>query len=368
MLFCAAPARAELRAEIELRVGESGSFGAGPAEARLGEEIVARAVLRDGRRRLLLPAGAELSWFRLVPRPLHRDHPRQGRFGQVYANSVMGGPEHGRWLGYDRLEYDRRFFPSEEDRFARVDGPLLRLRGVDRLASQELRRPPHRAPEAEAAGSLWLQVEIRLPDGRRVRSPGREPAEISGERGRERAGLARGVARLSFRTGDDFLGWMSTYFGVPYVFGSTPAQSERYLGIDCADVMIAARRRIVRRPPAYTFVVGLARHAEPITETLRLSASHEIVDAEGRAVTLRWGAQIRAGDLVAFDYAGEGGSLLPRAWDHVGSLHSDSGASGRVGVLDGMDLVRHMGLTGLTDEPLRGQGRGVHLRILRWRR
>ena len=56
-------------------------------------------------------------------------------------------------------------------------------------------------------------------------------------------------------------------------------------------------------------------------------------------------------------------AILPRAWDHIGTLVRDADGDG---VLSARDVMRHMGFLGLADEPLSVHGH-VRLRIYRWR-
>ena len=88
---------------------------------------------------------------------------------------------------------------------------------------------------------------------------------------------------------------------------------------------------------------------------------------DGTEARLRWGEDIRVGDMVAIDYS-SAGDQLPRPWDHIGALLEDRGPEGRPdGILGAEDMVRHMGNRGLTDERLRAHGR-IRARIWRWRR
>ena len=101
--------------------------------------------------------------------------------------------------------------------------------------------------------------------------------------------------------------------------------------------------------------IGSSGHARSVSGVVHQSAS-------GRLDTLlRWGREVRPGDIVLIDYVGF--SDLPRPWDHVGVLARDDGD----GSLDADDVLYHMGLeTGLTVEPLRAQG-AVRLQLLRLR-
>src|SRR5207248_10608299 len=98
------------------------------------------------------------------------------------------------------------------------------------------------------------------------------------------------VFRYTFRSGDDFLGWLSSFFNVPYLFGSAGkgarSQAERYLGADCADILVAALRRS-----------GVS---------IDYTSVADMVDALPKVK-----GPVRAGDLYALDYVGYD-SELPR--------------------------------------------------------
>jgi hypothetical protein len=160
--------------------------------------------------------------------------------------------------------------------------------------------------------------------------------------------------------------------------------------------MIAAQRRVSGRALAYTSVQGLERHAVAVSAPFELErdgtlhdgtlhdgtphdAAHDAehdgtargtdatADGARSSLVLRFGRDVRPGDLLAIDYADDPEGQLPRPWDHVGALLEDRGPGGRAdGVLGPEDLVRHMGLRGLVDEPLARHGH-VRLRIWRWR-
>jgi hypothetical protein len=155
--------------------------------------------------------------------------------------------------------------------------------------------------------------------------------------------IAPRVFRYSFRAGDDFLGWLTSYFNVPYLFGSAGKgarnQAERYLGADCADVLVAALRKSGR--------------------ALDYASVTELVDALPRAA-----GRVRPGDLYALDYVGY--DDLPRAWDHIVALVEDRGPDGRPDGKPGPeDLVADSGnAEGLKVAPLADQG-AVRITVLR---
>lgn len=337
---------------VEVRVQTERGARPGPVDARLGEPVRLVVTRRRGRP---LPEGSEVRWLRIAPRLQHVEGHAEGAAPSdpTYANAVLGGPEHGEWVGVDTIEY--RAESLAPGPHARIEGDALVLEGAPPPTWQE-RTPSRSTP---MAGTLWVAAEVVLPDGRVGRTAAADDTD--------RMGLASAVMRVSFRQGEGFVGWMSAFFGVPYVFGSTPVQSERRVGIDCADVLVGARRAQTGGRLRYTSVRGMGRLAEPISEPLILDEDGIVRDAEGEPVRLRWGETIEAGDMLAIDYANDGSELmLPRAWDHIGVLLEDA-REGRRGILDGADVLRHMSVRGLTDEPLSGHGR-IRLRIWRWKR
>ena len=273
----------------------------------------------------------------------HVDLPAPNPGIPSFSNTVLTGPEHGRWLGFDTLEYTES--PLSSAAGVEVGAEAVTLRAARPV---DARRDRH-----QGAGSVFVAAELTLPDGSRVRTPG--------ARDTDRFGLSRRVLRISFREADDMMGWLSTYFLVPNVFGSSGPgrdhQSDRYVGADCADVLVGAVRAM-GRPLPYVSVAGLSRIADARSEVLLQDAEGRLSGAGGAATSLVWGRDVSRGDYVTLDYADPADrTQLPRAWDHIGALVGDTNGNG---VLDGADLLRHMSHRGLVDQPLREQG---HARI-----
>ena len=356
----AAAAVAEPRAVVVVRAPGTDTFRAAPVNARLGEVVDAAVVIveRDGSVRApasvervvlergrvarvagALPAQTRVTFVRVEPRLVHVETAPPNAGEPAFSNSVLFGPRHGAWLGYDTLEYT--VTPVG-------DGPTLALRDA---------RPTAREHDtAGGAGALWIAARVRLPDGTELRTPD--------ETTRDQLGLSPRVTRVTFRTGDDYLGWLSTYFNVPDLFGSRGAQVDRWVGADCADVLVGALRASGRRA-GYTSVAGIGGLADAIGPELVLGEDGLVRDAAGAERALRWGADVRPGDLVAIDYSDDPTGMLPRAWDHIGALVSDA-PGGRAGVLDGADLLRHVTGLGLRDQPLASQA-PIRLRVWRFR-
>lgn len=334
---------------VQARVGESVQLAVilqGPRRAVFAD---VPSVMIDGRRvvpRGSLPAGARVRWMQVEPRRAHVDHPSPNPGLDSFSNAVLFGPRHGRWLGYDRLEYTAAEVAASRD--VSVDGATLRV-----LAAH----PTDATHDTHGgAGSVWYAAEITLANGTVVRTPDHQAVE--------RPGLSRDVQRVSFRASDDYVGWLGTYFHTTSVFASNGStdethQSDRYTGSDCADVLIGALRASGRREAHYTSVAGISEYARAYTGVLRITEAG-VFDRTGAPVTLRWGAEVSPGDLVTIDYADDPDNSLPRDWDHIGALVEDRGTAG---VFDARDILRHMGGHGLEDTPV---VHGGPMRIVLW--
>lgn len=362
---------------LEARVRGAAGEGARAVDARLGEELevglMAPGTL-DGRpvvfgewgRGRVSFAGAgcgalHVSWRRVEPRMQHLRTPAPNRDIAVYANAVVFGPQHGRWLGYDRIEYVESPLPG--------DGPVLLVR--DARPGPEAGVPP-REPRHGALGTMRLAATV-VSDGERLSTP--DASDAPGGLVSDR------VLRYSFRQGDDLVGWLTSYFNVPYLFGSAGAgarnQAERYLGADCADVLVAALRRGGARLE-YSSVAGLVSALRPVAGPVLIRPCEGAAGCaapqaspgtspDPAAPRLRFGVDVRPGDFLALDYVDA--AVLPRAWDHIGAVVEDRGPGGAPdGVLGPEDLLADTGsAAGLKFAPLGDQGE-VRVVVLRPRR
>jgi len=340
-------------AHVVLRGPGEPAFHDGPANARVGELVEATVVLDAPRGRTApLPDGARVEWHHVEARPMHVSLPPQNPGNATYSNSVLLGPHHGDWIGFDTIEYDDR--PLVRGPGIEVDGATARVRAA---------HPSDAQLDAHGgAGSLWLSAVITLADGTVVRTPGVTDVD--------RLGLSSRVARVSFRDGDDFVGWLGTYFGVPDVFGSSGGpgsthQADRYVGADCADSMVGGLRASGRRELTYGSVSSLPQIADEVSGVLAIDRQGVVRDEAGNEAHVRWGDGVRRGDLLVIDYTDDPNGDLPRAWDHVGALVGDAPGGVR-GELDGADLLRNMEPRGLWDDPLLSQT-PMRVRILRVR-
>ncbi len=294
------------------------------------------------------PGGAPAScaWLRVEPNQHHVDHAPPNEGNPAYSNAVLFGPKHGRWLGYDRLEYRETPLPGATDH-CRVT--------VHRAEPSAARLRRHRG-----AGTMRYKVALSWADGASVATPG---AEANG-----RGGIGAAVQRVSFRRDDSYLGHLSTYFNVPNVFASAGRgpghQTDRYQGADCADVLIGAAR-VAGASVDYTAVSGLTRFAAPVTPVLSMDTTgvrYAGGKRAGEPAELEFGRDVLPGDLVLIDYQSFDGT--GRRWDHVGALGADRGTAGK---LDPADTLWHMAsYWGLSEMPLHREG-PAYIQLLRFR-
>ena len=358
------------RAIVVGRAGPGAAWTDAPTEARRGDgaELAVVLVGRDGGKRVVAadPTLTPLSlggravaasarvplvnvavrWSFVEPRGFRTVPAANGATSRFYSNVSTERGDFGRWLGYDRIEY------------VAIEVQPWQTGAAAARIPAEIRSAEPDAIAVPGVGTTRYQVEVRLATGDVLASPGVEA--------RDAYGVLPTVHRVSVRTGDDFLGWLSAYLLVPEVFGSAGGgknhQTERFTGADCADVMVGARRRS-GRAVGYTNVAGLPKMARAI-------AAAVVLDDDGQPARPITG--VAPGDLIRIDYGGSLTGHTPRGWDHVAALWEDRsdpagphrGAAD--GQLDGFDLVIHMGHPRLVIEPLSEQSPAT-VDVLRWK-
>jgi hypothetical protein len=320
----------------------SPALAAPTIEARIdgGPWLAAPAVypLKGQKVELRVPSapGARIRWFRILPDTATLYHNAEWPWAPRDAY---------RWLGFDRIGYHREPLPVAEDAWSlvldtRAGLPQASVFPLPADGGNAGRLTSERIHARHDVGSFWYQVEV-VRGAHSESSPGFAP--------RDARGLPPRVFRVSIRDGDGFLGWLTSFFNVPAVFGSTPYQSENYIGVDCADVLMAAHHRHSSRPLKEDFNV------QRLAGSLRIVA--EIRVAQGTPErALRFGAQILPGDLIAVRYAGG------RVFQHIGALYRDANGNG---VLDGEDTVLHVGPEPLHESRLDEGAFDGTVRILR---
>ncbi len=88
-----------------------------------------------------------------------------------------------------------------------------------------------------------------------------------------------------------------------YLFGSAnfgaKSQAERYIGADCADMLVAGLRR-AGHPIEYSSVAKLVSTLHKVAGPVELPACKPGKKCE--TTNLKFGVDVRPGDLIAIDY------------------------------------------------------------------
>jgi len=277
--------------------------------------------------------GATTKWYQIIP-----------DISKIYKNcNHPWEPDPYKWVGLAKIEYSRK---ERTDWRGKCE--------VEPLAPAPDTQPHRSVLDALKAvlgsnnstqhsykdvGSFWFQVEVEK-NGRTQRSPGIEDSD--------KKGLSPRVFRISVREGDGFLGYVTSFLNVPGVFGSVPYQSNNYIGIDCCDVVVAAYGKWKNRTITKDYNVDML-----VTKLPRLA---EFDLESGRPdKTLRWGKDVRPGNLIAVKFKGA------KRYQHIGALYGDADKDG---VLSRDDLVIHAGPLPLHHSYLREGGFDGHIMVL----
>jgi len=249
--------------------------------------------------------GGGVRWYRITP-----------DISQIYNNANLPWEKDAyKWKGFDKIEYSI-------DELTQFRGHWV-ISPFDGVSSDESLRVGRGRAGREDVGSFWFQAEIAK-DGRIRRSAGIAESD--------HRGLSPKVFRVSIREGEGYLGYLTSFFNVPGVFGSVTYQSENYIGVDCADVLVAAYGKWKNRPMKKNYNVAMLVSQWKTVKQFGFSGGRADED-------VRWGRDVRAGDFIAVRYGGS------RQYQHVGALYRDGNGNG---VFDGEDVVLHAG-----PEPLR---------------
>ncbi|MDQ7085879.1 MAG: hypothetical protein Q9M36_13650 [Sulfurovum sp.] len=89
---------------------------------------------------------------------------------------------------------------------------------------------------------------------------------------------------------------MTSFFNVPGIFGSMPYQSRNYIGVDCADVLIATSKIMNKQKNTKNYnVVMLVAMFKTKLKTKILNGTP--------SKKLRWGKAFKKGDFIAVKYS-----------------------------------------------------------------
>lgn len=251
----------------------------------------------------------ELSWQEVRARGLHspayratQNQQRSTRDGE-FTNVVSNGPDEGRWLGRDTIEYTHHPAGSGPELEADTSPGTVRYRvDVTHAASEGAVGSPGRPDPQPTTATA---VRSGLLDGFSVGLGGAGPE----------------VHRVSRRgpSTNRLLAELETYRGVPWLYGSLPEQVQEFIGYDCADLAFGAARRAglttrTRFTNANNLCKLYTRQVGKIP-TLRFDLMGGLHDVKtGDPVDLPAGGattNVQPGDVVFFDWDGDG------TWDHT---------------------------------------------------
>jgi len=194
-------------------------------------------------------------------------------------------------------------------------------------------------------GTMAFRVHVTLGD---------RSGASTGPDQRHRGGLVPGIARVTIRRDDTYLGHLTELFNTPYIWGSAGTdavhQAERRIGSDCADFVTYGVRRLGHTIP-YTSTWQLGPYTRQLAAMAPPDADGLYRDAAGKVVT--WGKDgARPGDLMLFR-------------GHVGALVRDEAP---LGMLSRSDVMIHTSWHEPTEQTLAESGYGDGpASLLRWK-
>jgi len=266
--------------------------------------------------------GGQIRWYQIIP-----------DISKIYKNANFPwDPDPYQWIGFAKIDYHRKELTRFRDRW--------RIHPFDGKTDTLPIGPTNSSFYHDDVGSFWFQAEVAT-KGRIYRSAGIEDSD--------KRGLSPKVFRVSVRACRGYIGYLTSFFNVPGLFGSTTYQSNNYIGVDCADVLVAAHGKWQNRPIKKNYNVAMLVRQWPKAKEFDL--------AEGTAeMEVKWDRDIRPGWFIAVRYGGQ------RQYQHVGALFRDAN---KTGILDRDDLVIHAGPGPLKISPLREGNFDGHVVVLR---
>ena len=289
--------------DVQIKVGQGGQWSrADAAYPKKGDEVSLRVKA--------IPM-ARIKWYLVFP-----------DITRAYENAnPPWKPDPYKWKGFDKIDYYRVELTRHRDSWeiAPFEGTEDIWQPVRAWYKANKGQTLSRALYHPELGTFRFQALVELEGGRKLRSAGLEDI---GDKG-----ISTRVTRISVREGGGYLGYVTSFYNVPGIFGSVSYQSNHYIGVDCADMLVAAHGRWKGRAIQKNYNVSMLVAAGP-------RPAEADLDAGVPAQTLKWGDDIEPGDLIAVRYEGRD------RYQHIGVLHSDTDGDG---VLSARDTVLHAG-------------------------
>ncbi|MDH3349783.1 MAG: hypothetical protein OEM02_16975 [Desulfobulbaceae bacterium] len=265
--------------------------------------------------------GSRIRWYQIIP-----------DINKRYNNAVWPWlPNAYQWKGFDKIKYHKKHlveydnqwqinpFIGQPKREAEINFNSLNSSLWEyikrRMWPIDLQAVGFGQPYL---GSFWYGVEIEK-DGRLITTTSIEHSD--------NRGLSPKVFRVSIKKGNDLLGNLTGYFNVPAVFGSTPYQVRNYIGVDCADVLMAAYCHAKNIAVEKDYNVAMLTSKFP--KVVKANMDFGVPDKN-----IQWGKDIKPGDFIAVRHSSNAQFI------HIGALYDDANNDG---LLNGTDIVLHAG-------------------------
>jgi len=268
--------------------------------------------------------GGSVRWYRIIP-----------DISKNYKNANWPWEADAyKWVGFARIDYHRKELMQFRGKWQILPLPAAgsSLQPGDAIIDSRYYR--------NDMGSFWFHAEVAA-DGTIYRSPGIEDCD--------KRGISPEVFRMSVRNGEGYIGYLTSFFNVPGLFGSINYQSSNYIGVDCADVLMAALAAWKKKPLEKNYNVAM------LVTSLEKVAEFDLPYGN-TAKKPRWGSDVRPGDFIAVRYPSG------KQYAHIGALYSDANKNG---LLDGADIIIHAGPAPLHLSYLKEGNFDGHMVILR---
>ena len=268
-----------------------------------GKFLTNRAVYLEPTQKLILKFDVKnaksIKWYQIIPDT-----------SKFYKNANHPWEKDAyKWVGYGKIDYKKVEIKSFRDK-TKVELTQKVL---------EANRPATNCFYNSKLGSFWFEAEAKLKNGKVVRS--------QGIRNVGKRGLSPKVLRVSYMLDHSYIGYLTTFFNVPGVFGSMPYQSRNYIGVDCADVLVATTKIMNKEENKVNYNV------EMLTKMLKIKAKFKIENGTPDR-ELRWGEDFNRGDFIAVNGSPDG------IYYHIGMLYEDKNGNA---ILDNEDTILNAG-------------------------
>ena len=249
-----------------------------------------------------------IRWYQIIPNT-----------AKFYKNANHPWEENPyQWSDYGKIDYQRVEIKAFENK---TEVELTR-------EILEKNRPKNNPYYNSKLGSFWFEVEVLKTNGEIIKTKGIKDVG--------RKGLSPKVFRVSYMASDDYIGYLTTFFNVPGIFGSMPYQSRNYIGVDCADVLVATSKVMNKQKNTKNYNVVM------LVDKFKTKVKVKIKNGTPKK-KLTWGKEFKKGDFIAVKYRENG------RYAHIGMLYADENKNG---ILDKEDSIINAGPNALHLTPL----------------